>query len=696
MASVKFLVAADDVKDMVDTLYRDGPEAAIKAYSQGPVPRHDNSLAKTRLRDPLNHGVKGAYPRASDRPSKDLLDRLWEENGAFGAMVDQWAEDTWAEGFELETANDAWKAAAEQALNEYEVIDNFLDADRDTLIHGHGAVRYVLADGTGNVESQPDGRITLKRLEVIPAEDIKEPLVHNDPADPATFDEVKAWPVHFEDGDKNVHPERIQVFRELRKKRKRLEGIPRTRRALNDVIGLENIKWSSFETYYQRAAPILQAIIDPDALTGEGANEAMAKDIEKIQNGTVQRIVLEGAEIKTISGSSGIVNPRTILDVAHESLGLDTRIPVHILKGSAAGQLSSATEDTRRWLQRISRRQEKYAAPQIREFFDRLAKWGLLPPAPEDLQLRWTPLDEPTEKERFEAEVSRANAIKGHRDAGSIPPRVLTDYEGVPIQEAPQAPGAPEGDHGHDALSPAEQLEAAELKPLRRRLETSLQRITDEWLQQYLAVFQADPRVEDLPPEVISGDAVDPSDPLVEALLALELDPTEMAGILATVYEAAATIGGTSSFRRIGRQGVFEFLDDTPIRAFRTIGATLAGDQAAKVAAAIRQTIAQGLVQGETLRTIRNRIIDNFEATAKNAAVIARTEAMRGYNYGAREALRQAGLQEFEFRAFDQSCPQCNPLDGQVFSLTDAENTPPIHPNCRCQMVPVTSDVVGP
>lgn len=43
----------------------------------------------------------------------------------------------------------------------------------------------------------------------------------------------------------------------------------------------------------------------------------------------------------------------------------------------------------------------------------------------------------------------------------------------------------------------------------------------------------------------------------------------------------------------------------------------------------------------------------------------------------------------------EKICPLCRDLDGQIFDANDPEYTiyqPPLHPNCRCHILSVTSD----
>lgn len=123
----------------------------------------------------------------------------------------------------------------------------------------------------------------------------------------------------------------------------------------------------------------------------------------------------------------------------------------------------------------------------------------------------------------------------------------------------------------------------------------------------------------------------------------------------------------------------------------------------------------EGVKLGEGITELRKRVESVFTDMSKSRAErIARSEVIRASNFAANEAYDQSGVVEkLEWLVTDddRTCPFCAPLDGKTVGLgksffdkgdkitaengsvldLDYENIdfPPLHPNCRCTIVPV-------
>lgn len=133
-------------------------------------------------------------------------------------------------------------------------------------------------------------------------------------------------------------------------------------------------------------------------------------------------------------------------------------------------------------------------------------------------------------------------------------------------------------------------------------------------------------------------------------------------------------------------------------------------DQTIKI---IEEEIAEGTQDGDSITKLRNRIKDVYkDATDIRAERIARTESLATSNEGALAAYRQSPLVTGkEWRTTSDPCEFCASLDGVIVELNtnfgnlgqavegdeggelaiDYENIehPPLHPNCRCVLLPV-------
>ena len=129
----------------------------------------------------------------------------------------------------------------------------------------------------------------------------------------------------------------------------------------------------------------------------------------------------------------------------------------------------------------------------------------------------------------------------------------------------------------------------------------------------------------------------------------------------------------------------------------------------------LAQALQDGVAEGEGIPELRARVQGVFKDMEKyRAERIARSEVVRGSNFAANEAYEQSGVVEqlqWLVTPDDRLCEWCAPQDGKTISLGSSfydkgdkvegkdggvldlnyENIdfPPLHPNCRCTVVPI-------
>jgi len=95
--------------------------------------------------------------------------------------------------------------------------------------------------------------------------------------------------------------------------------------------------------------------------------------------------------------------------------------------------------------------------------------------------------------------------------------------------------------------------------------------------------------------------------------------------------------------------------------------------------------IREGISLGESLEQIGSRVSETLDSSKNRGMLIARTELMRAFNKAAESRYQKAGFKMKWLTARDpRVCEICEPLDGQI-----VEVAPPLHPLCRCCVVPV-------
>lgn len=118
----------------------------------------------------------------------------------------------------------------------------------------------------------------------------------------------------------------------------------------------------------------------------------------------------------------------------------------------------------------------------------------------------------------------------------------------------------------------------------------------------------------------------------------------------------------------------------------------------------LANALKDGVANGESIPKLRDRVKEVFDGMEDyRSERIARSEVIRASNFAALEAYDQTGVVEkAEWLATpdDRADEECLALDGKVvklgggFSKNDYDGIvtqPPLHPNCRCTLIPVVS-----
>ena len=113
--------------------------------------------------------------------------------------------------------------------------------------------------------------------------------------------------------------------------------------------------------------------------------------------------------------------------------------------------------------------------------------------------------------------------------------------------------------------------------------------------------------------------------------------------------------------------------------------------------AALQEGLIECVVTGKKASDLKKRLQDEFGASYRQADMLVRTEMQHIQTTAAKQRYEDDGITKYEFLGREEThgcshSPSCHDLDGQVFYMKDMKigrNAPPIHPNCRCSIVPV-------
>jgi HK97 family phage portal protein len=172
---------------------------------------------------------------------------------------------------------------------------------------------------------------------------------------------------------------------------------------------------------------------------------------------------------------------------------------------------------------------------------------------------------------------------------------------------------------------------------------------------------------------------------------------------------------------------MFEFVDDQDVQGELELTPSLVNSLESRVERwssdvdsdtieLINESISEGIRQGEAISKLRKRINEVYDnATDVRSERIARTETINLSNLASLEAMqRMPSVVGKEWMTNPGACEFCQPLDGMVVNLAtnfvnqgevvegvdggsfvaDYEDVlhPPLHPNCRCTILPVNRE----
>lgn len=116
-------------------------------------------------------------------------------------------------------------------------------------------------------------------------------------------------------------------------------------------------------------------------------------------------------------------------------------------------------------------------------------------------------------------------------------------------------------------------------------------------------------------------------------------------------------------------------------------------DNKAKLYRNLKQTMTQGLVQGQGFPEMTRNLAHRMDVSRKQANVLVRTETQYFMNQAHYNSYIEADIDKYQFSAAMEknTCPECASLDGRIFLVKNAVvgvNYPTIHPDCRCDTIP--------
>ncbi len=137
---------------------------------------------------------------------------------------------------------------------------------------------------------------------------------------------------------------------------------------------------------------------------------------------------------------------------------------------------------------------------------------------------------------------------------------------------------------------------------------------------------------------------------------------------------------------------ILDFINEDNFDLLREKGISQA--QVGQLKAVLKGGFIRGASMNEISKNIERRVRPGELKGISNALRsmrIARTEVTRTAFQGSLKEYNKEQVQKLRFVSSlgQRTCPQCESLQGKIFSIQESAGLIPVHPSCRCTMVPV-------
>lgn len=151
--------------------------------------------------------------------------------------------------------------------------------------------------------------------------------------------------------------------------------------------------------------------------------------------------------------------------------------------------------------------------------------------------------------------------------------------------------------------------------------------------------------------------------------------------------------------RALARVGISSKLGEGPadwrvIDVLQVRNLTALKGIAAEMNKQIVAELTEGINRGESILKLRDRLAGRVDAIGiPRARLMAHTETMYACNEGAKLRYSQHGIKRVQWltAGHENTCEKCAALNGRIFDI-DKVPSCPLHPLCRCTLLPVIDD----
>ena len=158
------------------------------------------------------------------------------------------------------------------------------------------------------------------------------------------------------------------------------------------------------------------------------------------------------------------------------------------------------------------------------------------------------------------------------------------------------------------------------------------------------------------------------------------------------IYKATA-LPSDKAFSTISKQGAKQMINSVWLADGKTFSQRVWGN-IDKLTETLNEKLIECIVSGKKPTELKRMLMERFNVSYSQANTLIRTETANIQTEAAAQRYKDYGIEKYEFlgrEEHDIGC-KCKELNGKVFLLSEKKagvNAPPMHPNCRCCIIPV-------
>lgn len=161
------------------------------------------------------------------------------------------------------------------------------------------------------------------------------------------------------------------------------------------------------------------------------------------------------------------------------------------------------------------------------------------------------------------------------------------------------------------------------------------------------------------------------------------------------IYKATA-LPSDKAFSTISKQGAKQMINSVWLADGKTFSQRVWGN-IDKLTETLNEKLIECVVSGKKPTELKRMLMERFNVSYSQANTLVRTETANIQTEAAAQRYKDYGIEKYEFlgrKEHDIGC-KCKELNGKVFLLSEKKagvNAPPMHPNCRCCIIPVVDN----